>query len=219
MALGFSSCNDDNDELTDSRLTYYPVLEMAGDEIIEVPIGTAYVEPGCTATINGEEVAVDIAGAIDSSTPGIYYITYTATNEDGFSKSVSRTVAVCDPTITTDISGAKTLQNGSWRWYKDAYISYEGYTVKITKAAPGIFYVDDMLGGWYRDRANYGKNYAMAGYVQLLADNSLVGLSALVPGWGDTYNSFEGSYDPATDTATWMVSYVGGAMWFNVVLK
>lgn len=218
MALGFSSCNDDNDELTDSRLTYYPVLEMAGDEVVEVPIGTTYVEAGCTATINGEDVPVEISGDVDSSTPGIYYVTYTATNSDGFSKSVERTVAVCDPSITTDISGAKVLQNGSHRNYGGTITGFDGYTVKITKAAPGIFYVDDMLGGWYRDRAGYGKSYAMAGYIQLLADNSIVALSALVPGWGDSYDEFEGSYDPATGNVTFEVAYAG-VMTFTVILK
>ena len=31
-SVAFTSCNDDNDQLTDSRITYYVVLEMQGDD-------------------------------------------------------------------------------------------------------------------------------------------------------------------------------------------
>ena len=41
--LTLASCNDDNDELTDSRLTYYAMLDMQGDDFIAVPVGTEYV--------------------------------------------------------------------------------------------------------------------------------------------------------------------------------
>ena len=39
VLLGLTSCNDDNDELTDSRLTYYADLQLQGDEFMLVPIG------------------------------------------------------------------------------------------------------------------------------------------------------------------------------------
>lgn len=71
--------------------------------------------------------------------------------------------------------------------------------MKVTKAAPGIFYVSDMMGGYYDQKAGYGSSYAMTGYFQLLADNSLVLLSSSVEGWGDSATGFkDGKYDPAT---------------------
>ena len=36
--FSLTSCNDDKDELTDSRLTYYVNLEMQGDAFVQVPI-------------------------------------------------------------------------------------------------------------------------------------------------------------------------------------
>ena len=34
VLLGLTSCNDDKDELTDSRLTYYADLQLQGDEFM-----------------------------------------------------------------------------------------------------------------------------------------------------------------------------------------
>ena len=216
-----TSCNDDNDQLTDSRLTYYPVLEIQGGEFVQVPIGTSYNEQGCKATLNGEDFSSNVktTGTVDSNQAGLYYITYSATNSDGFTVTATRTVAVCDPTITTDISGTYTTQDGSFRDYGGNITNYAGYTVKIKKTAPGIFYVSDFLGGWYDQRAGYGSAYAMTGYFQLLADNSLVQLSSYVAGWGDSADYCEGAtYDPATGTISYVVGY-GGVMAFNVILK
>lgn len=218
----FTACNDDDDELTDSRLTYYPVLELQGDEFVQVPIGTSYTDAGCTATLKGEDYTSHIVTTgldeIDVNQAGLYYVTYTATNSDGFSASVTRTVAVCDPTITTDISGTYTVQEGSYRIYGTRQTAFSGYTITITKAAPGIFYVSDFLGGYYDQRAGYGSNYAMTGYVQLLADNTLNILSGDVAGWGDSYDDFsDGSYDPDTGSITYTVIYVG--MEFHVILN
>lgn len=219
-ALTFTSCDDD-DQLTDARLTYYPVIELSGDEFMLVPIGTPYVEPGYKATLKGEDCTSDILveGDVDSNTPGFYYITYTYVNSDGYVTAAERTVAVCDPTITTDISGTYTTADGSHRLAYGKATEFSGYSVNITKMAPGIFYVTDFLGGWYEQRAGYGSLYAMTGYMQLLADNSVVMLSSYVAGWGDSADYCdEGKYDPATNTISYVVGYAG-FMDFTIILK
>ena len=216
------ACNDDDDQLSDSRVTYYPVLTVQGDEFVIVPIGSSYTDEGCTATLQGEDYSshVEASGIsdIDTNQAGLYYVTYTAVNADGYSVSASRTVAVCDPSITTDLSGSYTLQEGSYRLSKGVKTAYSGYNVKVSKAAPGIFKVSDFLGGYYDQRAGYGSNYAMTGYIQLLADNTVKILSGDVPGWGDSYTDFqEGKYDPATKTISYVVTYAG--MEFHVSMK
>lgn len=222
--VGFTSCSDD-EELTDSRITYYPVLEIQGDDFVQVPIGTSYVEQGCKATLNGEDYSSNVVttGSVDVSKAGLYYITYSATNVDGFTVSASRTVAVCDPSITTDISGTYTLQGGSYRnYYSDSgttTTAFSGYTVKVSKAAPGIFYVSDIMGGYYDQRARYGSSYAMTGYLQLFEDNTLELLSSSVAGWGDSATGFkDGKYDPATGEISYVVNYVS-TMDFVISLK
>ena len=153
---------------------------------------------------------------------GLYYITYTGVNEDGFSKSVTRTVAVCDPTITTDMSGTYTVANGSYRYYatKNATTPYKGYKIKITKAAPGIFYVSDILGGYYDQRSGIGESAAMKGYFQLFADDTVKCLSGDVDYWSDSFINFkDGKYDPLTNTLSYVVTYGYSDMDFHVILS
>ena len=220
--LGLTSCNKDA-EMTDSRLTYYVNLEMQGDEFVQVPLGTAYNDAGCTATMNGQDATSRIVTtgieAIDVNTAGLYTVTYSAVNDDGFTASVSRTVAVCDPTITTDISGTWTVQAGSYRLYNGNKTPYADFTVKVRRDAPGIFYISDFLAGWYDQRAGYGSSYACVGYVQLLADGTLKCLSSHVAGWDDSLEDFEGTYDAATGTIIWDATYTDYPFVFHAILN
>ena len=225
VLLGFSSCNDDNDELTDSRLTYYADLQIQGDEFMLVPIGSTFVDPGCTGTLAGEDITdqIRIVGAdeVDPNTPGFYYITYSAFGSDGFPASVERTVCVYDPSVTTDITGVYTVQEGSYRyWFSSgAVVPFSDYPVIIERVVPGIFYISDMMGGYYDVRAGYGSKYAMNGYLQLTPDNEVLALSGIVPGWGDSYDEFyNGSYDPETRTVTYDMDYAG-SMQFHIILQ
>lgn len=223
--FSLTSCNDSKDELTDSRLTYYVKLDMQGDAFVQVPIGSTYTDAGCTATMNGEDATSRIIttglDAIDTNTAGLYTVTYSAINADGFPASVSRTVAVCDPTITTDISGTWTTQTGTYRLYGGTTNTpFAGYTCKIQKAAPGIFSVSDFFAGYYDQRAGYGSSYACKGYLQLLADGTLVCLSNGVAGWGDGLDegTFSGAYDATTETIQWQCGYAG-SMTFYITLN
>ena len=225
VLLGFLSCNDDNDELTDSRLTYYADLQIQGDEFMLVPIGSTFVDPGCTGTLAGEDITdqIRIVGAdeVDPNTPGFYYITYSAFGSDGFPASVERTVCVYDPSVTTDITGVYTVQEGSYRyWFSSgAVVPFSDYPVIIERVVPGIFYISDMMGGYYDVRAGYGSKYAMNGYLQLTPDNEVLALSGIVPGWGDSYDEFyNGSYDPETRTVTYDMDYAG-SMQFHIILQ
>lgn len=223
LALGFSACSDDNDALTDTTLTNYVNLILQGDEFVEVPLGSSYTDAGCKATLAGEEftnITVEGLDEIDVNTPGLYEVTYTATNPDGYVSSVSRTVAVCDPTVTTDISGIYAVQTGSYRyWFSSgATVPFADQTVTIKKAASGIFYISDLMGGYYDQRAGYGSKYAMNGYIQLTNENELFVLSGYVPGWGDSYDDFyDGSYDPDAQTLTYELEYAG-SMQFHIIL-
>lgn len=218
--FGFSSCSDDEDHM-DTSITYYAALTLQGDDFVQVPLGTTYNDAGCTAELNGEDYTSKIVTTgledIDVNTAGLYTVTYTATNPDGYSSSVERTVAVCDPTITTDISGTYTTVAGTYRDRQGTQTPYTGYSITISKAAPGIFYVSDMLGGYYDQRAGYGSSYALHGYWQLLADGTLVALSGGVDGWGDSYSAFTGSYDASTNTISACTTYAG--MDFHIVLQ
>ena len=130
-----------------------------------------------------------------------------------------REVAVCDPSITTDIEGKYKVQSGSYRDYNSAQEEFAKYSVTIEKAAPGLFYISDLLGGYYDQGRGYGSQYAMTGYIQLLSDNTIKLLSSHVDGFGDSLDSMEnGKYNPETGEISFDVAYAG-QMTFHVVLK
>lgn len=221
-SVGFTSCSDD-EELTDSKITYYPEMEIQGDEFTILPIGTPYVDKGCKGTLLGEDCTSGIVTEgvedVDYNTAGLYYVTYFYTNKDGYLTKAKRKVAVCDPSITTDIEGKYKVQSGSYRDYNSAQEEFAKYSVTIEKAAPGLFYISDFLGGYYDQGRGYGSQYAMTGYIQLLSDNTIKLLSSHVDGFGDSLDSMEnGKYNPETGEISFDVAYAG-QMTFHVVLK
>ena len=202
--LAFSSCNDDKDELTDSRLTYYADLQMLGDEFMLVPVGSAFVDPGCTGTLAGEDITskivVEGADEVDPNTLGFYYITYSAVGSDGYPASVERTVCVYDPSITLDISGSYDVDMGN-SWYQQArtYADRAAYYGNVSQCTgitfdmivPGIYYVNDIFGGWYEQIRGYGSRYAMTAYVSVDNDGNIDLLSSYIAGWGDSVDYLE----------------------------
>ena len=222
VAMAFTSCDKDSENK--SSIVDYPKITILGDVFYISPQGNAYVDPGCTVTYQGKDYTSNVVVSgledIDINTAGLYYVTYSAVSPDGYAWSETRTVAVCDPSITTDLSGSWTLQTGSYRNYDGGgEVPFEEFGITIKQLAPGIFSVSDFFGGWYDQRQAYGKKYAMEGQMQLLADGSLVLLSSHVAGWGDSLDDdFVGSYDAETGILTWDVGYAG-IMVFRVILK
>ena len=228
--LALSSCNDGKDELTDSRLTYYADLQMQGDEFMLVPVGSKFVDPGCTGTLAGEDITskITIEGAdeVDTNTLGFYYITYSAVGSDGYPASVERTMCVYDPTVTLDISGEydvdmeASIYQGA-RTYADR-AAYYGNTTQCTgiifdMIVPGIYYVNDIFGGWYDQIRAYGSRYAMTAYVSVDNDGNIELLSSYIAGWGDGVDYLEdGIYEDG------VISYslcYAGQIYMDIVLN
>jgi hypothetical protein len=222
--LLFVSCHD---VTTDgiSKVTYYVTFEMDGDELFLLPVGEDYVEPGVKAIENGEDVSskMDTDNPVDKDEVGLYTITYSAKNADGFSNSVTRQVIVYDPSITTDIAGNYSVDlsyshrlqfsNGATIMYANmqglyGFGDFSTYVVALTKIAPGIFSVSDLFSGYYVEGRGYAKTYAMTGYISLKSDDTIDLLSSIVAGWGDSlYDLEDGVYDPATESLEWGAVY------------
>ncbi len=84
-----------------------PVVSIIGDENMTLECGVDdYVELGATATdVCWGDLAVSTSGSVDTETPGIYEIDYTATDGSGLSDTATRTVEVEDtlpPVLTVD---------------------------------------------------------------------------------------------------------------------
>ena len=211
VALVMASCGDKKSEGL-SRITYYPSIQLEGDSYLVWPKGTAFEEPGYTSEMNGEDVTslVTVSGAVDTNKSGIYNLTYTTTkNEDGFDASASRTVVVLD--LESNIEGFYLNQASSDR---NGTAYGKDYEVLVIDNGDGTLTVDDLLGGWYCQRAGYGTRYAMSGKLGLAEDGTLTLLDSYVPGWGDGLDTFEGSFDAATSTIKFTCVYAG-SLTFN----
>ena len=91
--------------------------------------------------------------------------------------------------------------------------------IKFTEYVPGIFYCNDLFGGWYEQIRGYGNSYAMTGYVCLNPDNTITLLSSYVKGWGDGLDYIDnGVYDPETGQISYNLSYAGSIL-IDVVLN
>ena len=118
-------------EVGHSRVTYFPSLELKGDRYVAIPVGGSFTDPGAEATAGGTAVTPVVGGAINYNTPGVYTLTYTATNSDGFSAVRNRTVVV----YSTDASAAAHDLSGNY------LRAATGETSTWTQIAPGVYTV------------------------------------------------------------------------------
>jgi hypothetical protein len=214
----FVSCEKETEGI--SFETRYATFELSGNNPFNLPVGTAYAEPGVKAKEGDKELQVTTSNNINHNKLGIYTVNYSATNSDGYQASTTRTVAVYNPTApATDLSGTYVCDMFRTNADGGGLRTFNGLKIVITKVGPGIFYVDDLLGGYYAQGVGYGSAYAMTGYIALNADNSLTLLSSFVNGWGDGLEALNaGKYDPATGQITWKSIYASSRT-FNVTLK
>ena len=165
-----TSCSDDESE-GKSRFTYYAILELNGDAKMTTEVGQAFSDPGCKATMAGEDVSDKIVttGAVDTSKSGFYTLNYLVTNPDGFSASASRTVAVVDK---------KNFASAYWGESQYGSRHYYMAPITITDRGNGTYLINDVLGGFY----SYGRypqylgssyNFLAAAVLSLNADNTI----------------------------------------------
>lgn len=234
--LALASCEKKVTTEDPSTITYYVQFEMNGDKTMYVPLNSTFTDPGVVATENGVDVndkvkvsIVDASGAavdaISTDGPGMYTMTYSAINSDGFSASSSRTVFVYDPTVTMSMAGTYnadmtlSLYGTKGKTFADYAPSY-GFTnectgITFTELCPGFYYCNDILGGWYDQIRGFGVSYnammgKMTGYVSLNADSTLTLLSSHINAWDDGLDYMDNSsFDPATGVVTYHVLYGG----------
>ena len=214
-ALVLTSCDKKSEGL--SRITYYPSITLNGDTYMVWEKGEAYVEPGYYSELNGEDVTsqVTVSGNVDVNKSGIYTLTYTTVkNEDGFDASASRTVVVLDSSSNIEgfyLNQATSNRNGT------AY--GKNYEVLVIDNGDGTVTVDDILGGWYCQRAGYGTKYAMTATIDVADDGTMTLISSYVPGWGDGLDSLEGTFDAATSTFNFVCVYASSLTFTETWIK
>jgi hypothetical protein len=136
MFTVFSACNKDEinnteDKVGISRVTRFPILTMNGDRYMAVAVGGTFTDPGVTAKEGSTTIPVTKSGTVNTATPGVYDVTYTAKNKDGFAASLTRTVAV----YSTDAIAAANDLSGNYARTSNGSVS------TWTKIAPGVYTV------------------------------------------------------------------------------
>lgn len=165
VSLLVVSCSDNSSEGI-SKVTNYPVLTLHGDEFYQLAAGEVFEDPGITATEGGEEIdyVTTIKGSLlgtttlDTNVADEYTITYTATNVDGFSASITRTVLVVKTgDFADDFSGyykATVVRNGVGG---AAYTDME--YILIVPSGANSYRLSDGIGGYYDIGRAYGPTY------------------------------------------------------------
>lgn len=217
LAVALWSCDKSTEGLT--RITYYPTLEILGEQSVIVNVGETYTDEGCYAELNGEDVSSEVqtSSNVDYNKVGVYSISYIIYNADGFSTTASRIVYVVDPDNIATLYWGESM--AGTRHYYDALIY-------ITDNGDGTYHLDDLMGGFQFAGLNPGfePTYDFHAEVDfaLNADNTVT-LTSEVGSWyfgdsGDVVLGLtSGSYDPATRTFTLNVDYGGTPM--TVILR
>ena len=120
--LTYTATDDYGNTSTMTRDVYVrdrdaPNININGDNTVILQLNSNYSELGATALDNHDEnLSVQINDNIDTSIPGTYNVTYTATDSSGNTSSTNKTVIVennIDPTINIQGDNPKILEVGN----------------------------------------------------------------------------------------------------------
>jgi len=204
---GLSGCEDVTTAGYTS-ISNYPSIEILGGNPLAVAIGSDYKDAGVYSELFGKDVSdkVEIESNVNTTGGGVYIVSYTVTSTDGFKRTATRTVVVCDTHYNTDdLSGTYKAHvirdNNPAREY-----SGNPVTLKKSSLGFGIYEISDWIGGFYAVGFDYGSSYAFSGLMQINGDNEVIEISMSNP-WGDSFNSVIGTYDPTTKVISYNASW------------
>ena len=116
-----------------SKIIYYPTIAIKGERLIIIDQGTPYTDSGAVAVLNGEDIEPQVEGSVDSNTPGVYELNYSASNPEGFSVTDFRTVVV----MSTDEQVSSNDFSGTYNR------EVTGVDAVWTKVGRGVYQVDN----------------------------------------------------------------------------
>ncbi|NOT38571.1 MAG: DUF5011 domain-containing protein [Saprospiraceae bacterium] len=134
LTFSFFSCEKVEENV--SRITYYPIITLKGEQWNTVDVNGTYTDPGVEAKEGDKVIPVEIGGdVVNTNIPGVYTITYTAANSDGYTTTSYRYVGVIDPSVKgKDMSGSYRRNAGAMG-------------VSVVTRISEAFYKSDNVGG------------------------------------------------------------------------
>ncbi|WAC09629.1 immunoglobulin-like domain-containing protein [Dyadobacter pollutisoli] len=214
--IGALSLSCEEEKVTEgiSEITYFPDFDYKGDELILLPCGTAFTDPGVTASENGTSIPITtsvspmISGGTSAevgATPDRYTVNYSAVNKDGYDANASRVIwRACTGDLKTSIEGLYTstvFRNGA------SGAQYTNMRYVLIRKKPGTtdtYQISDAIGGWYALGRALGDAYLAPG-LEVTA-NSIpkndfkFGGAPQVLGFGGPVTPKTLTVDPATKT-------------------
>lgn len=103
-----SSCSEDTKDV--SIVVDYPDFDMAGDQWVYLKPGDSYTDPGCKAYVDGVETEVTVSGGFDTTTPGLYYVNYSA----GITEPLEANVSVTRYILVTSATQQEGVLDGTY---------------------------------------------------------------------------------------------------------
>jgi len=231
LTLLLFSCKKETENM--SRTLTYVAFEILGDNPVIMEPSAKYEDAGAIATLQGKDVTsgMTVKMNVVSDAMGLYKVEYSHKNSEGYVSRAVREVIVCNPNVTADLTGTwDVIEDDTYRLVLStgAQVFYggDGFTVKITRLAPGFFDVSDFLAGWYSIRT-YPQYYplsAMIGYFSMDEDNNIEEISSFIGLWEDGLDFLRnGIYDPDSDPDVeiikWEVGYAGSMEFFITLTK
>jgi hypothetical protein len=178
-AFVFGSCQDETSSGV-SKVTTYATITLKGDAASTILVGGTYTEPGYTAMEGTTDITKDltVSGTVNPAKTGVYTLTYTVANKDGFTISARRYVGVITPAAAAmDISG---------RYQRNAGVN--GIATVTKTAYPGL-YINDNPGGIADPGIDLYMFQTEATVVSAPSQDSSVGEFACTDGSYDSSNS------------------------------
>ena len=220
VAFIFSSCEKETTTGGLSSVTNYPIITVDGANPMFIPIGTAYEEPGVTATEDGAEIPVVTSGsgvyrgnaAVNVDKPDRYDVVYTATNKDGYDGTSGRTVYVVETgNLVDNISGlykSTIIRNGDLRFTDVGYVI-------VYKNDDGTYGMSCAIGSYYENGVGYGKTFNAPAVIEAndigTNDFTFSPTSVTYAGWPWAINITNMAVDAGaktiTMTAVWDIGY------------
>ncbi len=142
--------------------TTAPVISLNGDAAVTINIGETYSDSGASANDDTDgTVPVSVSNPVNSSTSGVYTVTYTAQDSAANSATATRVV-----TVTSALAGEAQALGGTWFYYswfgafhvQDAnWIYHEtlGWLFISASGQTSVWLYDDSLGWCWTSNTAY----------------------------------------------------------------
>ncbi len=156
-----------------------PFIILNGNNPASVLLGCNYNDPGATATDDKSDPVITVSGYIDTDSTGAYYLTYTATDDDGNQSFLSRKVIV-RPFDFDLFEGQFNVCDTISEAFGDTITNYQA-EVSVFSQTPKRFLINNF--------GNMGDNFGVV-FQPDSTGNFLIDFSrndTLIQGTGETY--------------------------------